>query len=111
MDGSGALFVQKFSGVTASKFRSSDDNEMLDSSSTYRSSFRCIHENRTLDHGVDPPFHQDEPMLSHYTSTQPSCHTNTNFDPKVCQYCTLYVDLQLRVSNLKVHGSISMPFG
>ena len=39
MDGSGALFVQKFSGVTASKFRSSNDNEVLDSSSAMGAAF------------------------------------------------------------------------
>ena len=108
MDGSGALFVQNLSGVTASKFRSSDDNEMLYSSSTIGAAFVVLHENRTLDHGVDPPIHRDKPILSsHYT--HPSYNTNTTFDPKVCQYCTPYVDL--RVSNLKVHGSISMSFG
>ena len=43
MDGSGALFVQKFSGLTASKFRSSDDNEMVDSSSTIGATFVIYH--------------------------------------------------------------------
>jgi len=105
-------FCSKFSGVTASNFRSSDDNEVLDSSSAIGAAFvMCIpHENRTLDDGVDPPFHRDEPILLHYTSTQPY-HTNTTFDPKVCQYCRPYVDLQLRVSNLKVHAPILMTFG
>jgi len=68
MDGSGALFVQNLSGVTASKVRSSDDNEMLYPSSTIGAAFVVLHENRTLDHGVDPPFHRDKPILSsHYT--------------------------------------------